>query len=112
MVDTLLTDVFGPVKQTSAVQWESTGLTDDEVVDHFCNDKNGAKFRRLWSGDYYEYGYDESRAEFAIAGRLNFYTGDPAQTERIMRNNPKIARDKWDSHRTYLLEHTITKACV
>jgi hypothetical protein len=109
LVDRRIRDVFGTKEQTSVIEWESTGLSDSEVLDRFLNDRTGTKFRRLWSGDFYEVGYDESRAEFTIARKLNFYTGDPEQTERIMRNNPNIARQKWDTHRTYLVG-TITKA--
>ena len=85
------------------------GLTDSEVIDKALNDKTGADFRRLWDGDYSAYRHDDSRGDFAIARKLNSYTGDPEQTERIMRGNTNIARNKWDSHRTYLVD-TITKA--
>ena len=110
LVDTLIRDVFGTQQETSAVEWASTGLTDDEVLDKALNDRDGERFRRLWSGDYSEYSNDDSRAEWEIAKKLNFYTGDPEQTEQIMRNNSTIARDKWDTHGTYLMKHTILKA--
>ncbi|MBA3424111.1 MAG: AAA family ATPase [Rubrobacter sp.] len=109
LIDKLLTDVFKSERQTSNVQWESADLTDSEVIDKALHDKTGAQFSRLWSGDYSEFADDESRAEWNIIKKLNFYTGDPAQTERIMRNNLNIARDKWDTHKTYLMD-TITKA--
>lgn len=108
LIDRLISDVMPPERETpDAADWEPTGLTGDEAVKRASNDKTGEKFRKLWGGDFSEYANDASSAEYAIAGKLNFYTGDAKQTERIMRGNPSLYRPKWDTHPTYLLERTI-----
>jgi hypothetical protein len=108
VVDDLLTDVFGPEKQApSADEWEPTRLTDAEAVERASNDRTGDKFRKVWDGDLAEFLGDESTADWHVAGKLNFYTGDPHQTERIMQANPNLYRPKWDTHPTYLMDLTI-----
>lgn len=108
LIDRLLADVMGPERETpDAGDWEPTGLTDADVVERASNDKTGEKFRKAWDGDLSEFLDDQSAADWFVAGKLNFYTGDPEQTERIMRGNPNLYRSKWDTHSTYLLERTI-----
>lgn len=53
------------------------------------------KFQRLMEGDISPYHNDESRADYALAGLLTFYTADPDQIRRIMEQS-KLRRDKWD----------------
>jgi hypothetical protein len=54
---------------------------------------------------------DRSAAELALANVLAFRTGrDPDRMERMMRQTG-MAREKWDTHRTYLRDFTIRKAC-
>lgn len=66
---------------------------------------------QLWNG---QCSYD-NESDMALAAHLAFWTGcDAERMERLMRRSP-LARhrlDKWDSHRTYLQELTITKACT
>jgi hypothetical protein len=48
----------------------------------------------------------------ALAQHLAFWTGcDAPRIERLMRKS-RMARPKWDMHRTYLRELTITNACA
>lgn len=56
-----------------------------------------------------------SESDFALASHLAFWTGcDVPRIERLMRLSPLAAfrLDKWDTHRTYLKELTITEACA
>lgn len=84
-------------------------MTDAEAVERASNDRTGEKFRKVWDGDLSEFLGDESAADWHVAGKLNFYTGDPQQTERIMRANPNLYRSKWDTHPTYLMDLTIMR---
>ncbi len=57
-----------------------------------------------------ERSYDASAADAALAQHLAFWTGrDCERIDRLMREN-KLARDKWDTHKTYLRELTILRA--
>ena len=105
LIDRLLADVFGPERETSDVtDWPGSLWSDDEVIERACESE---KFRKAWSGDYSDFSDDASSAEFYIAWAISRFSRDPHQTERIMRSNESIARDKWDSHATYLFERTI-----
>lgn len=54
--------------------------------------------------------FDESQADLALASKLAWPTGnDCPRIERLMRRSG-LAREKWDSHRTYLCEFTIPRA--
>ena len=55
--------------------------------------------------------FDASQADAALAQHLAFWTGkDAARIERLMRRSA-LAREKWDSHPTYLVHFTINNAC-
>lgn len=63
---------------------------------------------QLWKGD----APHDSESDMALASHLAFWTGcDPVRIERLMRRSG-LRRDKWDEHRTYLREKTITIACA
>lgn len=67
-----------------------------------------ATFRQLWEGAV----EPSSEADLALASHLAFWTGcDVPRIERLMRRSG-LKRDKWDQHRTYLREITITHACA
>lgn len=66
-----------------------------------------ASFRDLWEGNV-EHG---NEADMALASHLAFWTGcDVDRMERLMKRSG-LAREKWQTHRTYLRELTITNAC-
>lgn len=69
--------------------------------------KRNPTFKKLWNGDGSSYG-SQSEADMALFGILAFYTQDSAQIERVARKW-MLARDKWDSHPTYLKD-SIEKA--
>jgi Family of unknown function (DUF5906) len=56
--------------------------------------------------------FDESAADFALAGKLAWLTGnDCPRIERLMWKS-LLARDKWESHKNYLCGFTIPRALV
>ena len=63
----------------------------------------------LWHGRVFE---KNNETDMALASHLAFWTGcDGDRMERLMRRSG-LAREKWDTHKTYLRELTIKKACV
>lgn len=76
-----------------------------------------ATFADLWEGRedvlarFYGPGPGNER-DAALASHLAFWTGcDAPRMERLMRQSA-LYRPKWDEHRTYLRELTITNACA
>jgi primase-polymerase (primpol)-like protein len=74
---------------------QSTGLSDEELLNRARNATNGEKFERLWSGDIA--GYDsQSEADMALCCLLAFWTGgDSRQMDRLFRESD-LVREKWD----------------
>lgn len=88
----------------------SPTMSDDEILHKLYHADNSNRFKSLFDdGDIRPYDDDKSRADFALAGLISFYTQDPEQIERIMRSSA-LCRDKWDKHPTYLRDFTIEKA--
>lgn len=69
-------------------------LTDAEIVEKCQNAANAAKFNALWRGDIAGYA-SGSEADLALVSILSFYTQDPAQLERLVRQSG-LYREKWD----------------
>ncbi len=67
--------------------------TDGEVIMKASNAKNKDKFLALWSGDCG--GLGRSEADFALAGILNFWSGNLEQVDRLFRQSG-LFRPKWD----------------
>lgn len=84
----------------------SVDLDDAEVLEKCQNATNGAKFNALWRGDISGYP-SASEAELALCSILAFYTQDPSQIERLVRQSG-LYREKWD--RTDYVTRTIGKA--
>lgn len=67
-----------------------------------------ASFSDLWNGKV----EPNSEADMALASHLAFWTGcDVERIERLMRRSGMV-RQKWNEHRTYLRDITITHACA
>ena len=81
-------------------------LADEEIVEKCRTAGNAAKFDALWRGDISGHG-SHSEADLALIGILRFYTRDPAQLERLVRQSG-LYREKWD--RTDYVTRTISKA--
>ena len=81
-------------------------LTDAEIIEKCQSAANAAKFNALWRGDTSGYG-SHSEADLALCTILAFYSQDPAQLERLVRQSG-LYREKWD--RTDYATRTISKA--
>lgn len=81
-------------------------LTDEEIVEKCQNAANAAKFNALWRGDIAGYA-SGSEADLALCNILAFYSQDPAQLERLVRQSG-LYREKWD--RTDYVTRTISMA--
>lgn len=69
-----------------------------------------AKLAAKWPGEG-DKPFGQSEADQSLANHLAFWTGkDCERMERLMRRSA-LARDKWDGHRTYLVD-TIVKAAA
>ena len=56
---------------------------------------NGAKFERLWNGDWSDYP-SQSEADLALCSQLAFWTGrEPDRVDRLFRQSG-LYREKWD----------------
>ena len=101
-------------------------LDDEKLIKKACSSTGGvgaifggkATFKDLWlkNVDALEEsypdstGYDESKADMALAQHLAFWTGnDCERIERLMRQSA-LVRDKWDNHKSYM-RRTILGAC-
>jgi len=73
---------------------ESVG-SDAAVIARAESAKNGAKFKRLWAGDWSGYP-SQSEADNALCRLLAYWTGrDRGQMDRLFRQSG-LYRDKWD----------------
>jgi len=104
-VDDLYYDVFPPETPRDPVDVESSNLPDDEILRLLTEADPGApKWRTVLGGEWGEHYTSWSDADYAIAGKLAFYSGDQEQVGRLM-NHSGLYRDKYDSMRgpvTYL----------
>ena len=70
-------------------------LSDEQLIVRADSATNGAKFRRLWSGDAGGYA-SASEADLALCSLLAFWTGpDQARVDRLFRRSG-LMRPKWD----------------
>ncbi len=71
-------------------------FTDDQVVSHASNSKNGVKFKDLYEGRWEDYFDSHSDADMALVSMLCFWCGCvEEQIDRIFRESG-LMRDKWD----------------
>jgi primase-polymerase (primpol)-like protein len=72
-----------------------TGLTDADVITRALHSRAGDRFRRLWRGEWEIAGYpSQSEADLALCSTLAFFSGDPAQVDRVFRLSG-LMREKW-----------------
>lgn len=83
--------------------------SDKALIKMIRKSKQGTKFKKLFDdGDITDYTSD-SEADSGLACMLAWWTKNPAQIERIMRES-SLYREKWDTHEKYLTDFTIKKA--
>lgn len=84
-------------------------LSDSAIIERARRAKNGAKFDRLWVGDWQsDYG-SQSEADLALCCILAFWCGpNPSRIEALFAQSG-LARDKWSEREDYR-ERTIQAA--
>ncbi len=92
--------------ERAPTSFDSSDLSDAEVLRLLENARNGREFATIYAGlgDY----PSGSERDLSLANRIAFYSQDEDQVERIMRGSGCV-REKWDKHRSYL-RVTIRKA--
>ena len=81
---------------------------DTTLLERARRGRTGAKFIRLWNGDYSDYP-SPSEADLALCSLLAFWTNrDAVRIDALFRHSG-LMREKWD--RTDYRENTISKAC-
>jgi putative DNA primase/helicase len=77
---------------------QPVAATDEDLIEKARTARNGAKFERLWQGDWGDYP-SESEADIALAEMLAFWTGaDAERIDRLFRISG-LYREKWDEPR-------------
>jgi len=84
-------------------------LSDSEIIERARRAKNGAKFDRLWAGDWQsDYG-SQSEADLALCCILAFWCGPNSSRIEALFAQSSLARDKWSEREDYR-ERTIQAA--
>ncbi len=94
---------YKPVVRTPATK------SDRELIDLISNSKQGAKFDRLYRGDWQGSYETQSSADFALARILSYWTKDESQIDSIFRSSG-LYRPKWDNSGGYYGKRTINMA--
>ena len=82
---------------------------DLQLIDRARHAANGAKFERLWGGNWKGDYPSQSEADLALCSELAFWTeGDAPQIDRLFRHSG-LYRKKWE--RADYREKTVRKAC-
>jgi len=116
-LDALCERIFGAEqshdKGNGGQSAEPLSIADEEIIKRASMASNGAKFTRLWSGDWNsEYG-SHSEADLALCMLLAFWTGRDASRVDALFRQSGLWREKWNAKRgdsTYG-EWTILEAC-
>jgi len=77
------------------------GLTDAQILERARHAKNGAKFARLWAGEWEGAYGSQSEADLALCCLLAFWCGpNPSRIDAIFRQSG-LAREKWLEREDY-----------
>jgi len=91
---------------------EALRLRDEEILAKVKQAKNGAKFEKLWIGEWSDYP-SQSEADLALCRIFSYWTDDQRQIDRLFRRSG-LYREKWEEihgRETYGAM-TISKACM
>lgn len=66
------------------------------IIKTLFNSSDGLKIQALWNGDTSGYGWDHSRADFALCRFLAFYANEDYSTVDAMFRQSGLMRPKWD----------------
>jgi len=76
-------------------------LTDAHILDHARRARNGAKFARLWAGEWEDAYASQSEADLALCCMLAFWCGPaPSRINALFRQSG-LAREKWLEREDY-----------
>lgn len=87
--------MFGEPKQIKAPRDSIPQGDDAGILDKARAATNGAKFNRLWAGDWSEYG-SQSEADSALCMMLAFWTDNDAERINGLFRQSGLYREKWD----------------
>lgn len=99
-LDTLEASVWRPPVVTEPRARAAHSCTDDALIDRAHRARNGAKFARLWRGDWEGDYPSQSEADAALTAMLAFYTDDPARIDLLFRRSG-LCRPKWTDRDDY-----------
>lgn len=105
-IDSLITAENPPKAQYIPTK---KSITVDEILKKIHESKAVAKFEQLMAGDCSAYDNDASRADFALAFMLVFWTKDKAQIREILMQS-QLWDDKWE--RQDYFDRTVDKAIL
>ena len=74
---------------------DSPDLSVHEIIEKALNSANGAKFEKLFKGDFSGYP-SQSEADIAFCNLLAFWCGGDAEKMDAIYRNSGLMRDKWD----------------
>ncbi len=87
-------------KENGAHPVRPVSLSDSDIIERASRAHNGAKFRRLWDGDFGDY-RSQSEADLALCTMLAFWTGrDAGRMDSLFRQS-HLMREKWGARRDY-----------
>jgi hypothetical protein len=97
-IEALHGEIFGKLKTAPKAAGPSPtlNLADSEIIAKARSAKNGAKFDRLYRGDWQGAGFpSQSEADLALCSIVALYTQDAEQIDRLYRASA-LNREKWE----------------
>jgi len=103
-LEALHREIFGEKQEKPQTPPKAPGsgleLSDQELIDRAHRARNGAKFAKLWRGDWQGDYPSQSEATAALLNALVFYCGpDVGRIDRLFRQSG-LMREKWDRPQT------------
>jgi putative DNA primase/helicase len=84
-----------PVSRAASLPPAPVNLNDAALIEKARTAANGARFERLWNGDWSDYP-SQSEADLALCSHLDFWTGgERDRIDRLFRQSG-LYREKWD----------------
>ena len=76
--------------------WTNISNSDDEILPKAMSAANGAKFEKLFSGDWRGDYYSQSEGDLALCNMLAYWTGYQADRIDALFRTSGLMRPKWD----------------
>lgn len=86
---------LGGQNVNSGLQNLPVSMDIQTIIDKASNSAGGEKFRRLYSGDFSDYG-SQSEADMAFCNILAFWCGGDAEKMDTVYRSSGLMREKWD----------------